>query len=95
MSWKEEFDKQFNPEFNGDEFKVVNLNGEYYLSGKVDDVKQFISDLRKKDEEELIKMMPREKKRSNEYEESYNATIDSSNSVIWRIKKLIKSYYKD
>ena len=63
-TWQEEFEEEYW--------------GKFGSSKTINDIKQFISDIRKKDEEELIKMLV------NEFFYDVN---------IIKLKKLIKDYY--
>jgi hypothetical protein len=76
--WEEEFDEKFG----------VEETTEYYqeLARRI---KQFISDLRKKDEEELIERLP------DKYpaEEGQDTSEVGFNTAVNYIKKLIKNYY--
>lgn len=89
MSWKEEYKKKFG------------LCSE--KSDKCDCYKElkFISDLRKKDEEELIKRLP-EKETINDEDliiqsDDYSmANVKNfGNKIVDDIKQRIKSYYKE
>jgi hypothetical protein len=77
MSWKEEFDeksKEVNNWINqdGSTFETTGMS--------IKETKQFISDLRKKDEEELIKEVKRRW---------------TTSDLELNMEQLIKDYYKD
>jgi len=82
-------------------YKYANDNGSFHTENPVSlktemierELKQLISDLRKHDEEELIKMLPEPRevyhnKGSEEFESAY-----AYNSALDEVKQLIKDYY--
>jgi len=82
-TWQEEFDEKSREVNNW-----INQDGSTFETTgmSIKETKQFISDLRKKDEEELIKMLDNKK----------NLTVAECewNSDIEIFKQLIKDYYK-
>jgi len=79
-TWQEEFDEQFI------DVIVFDSNGSYYKKFKegveLINIYKFISDLRKRDMEALIKMLPKD---------------DNSETFLYRnrVKKIIQDYYEN
>lgn len=80
-TWQEEFEQEYWGKFGST--KTIN------------DIKQFISELRKKDEEELIKMLPDYRMVFPEQDtEDIIKYKLGFNDGIQKIKQLIKDYYE-
>ena len=95
MSWEKQFDEEFKRGKNWDICLHWNDGKQPLIwSGEVESIKkniiQFIKDLRKKDEEELMKII-------NELNDC-GLTEDECGALgvnLWRVNKLIKDYYKE
>ncbi len=71
--WEKEFDEMFYD---------IDVRGAAVINSDTDTIKQFITDLRKKDMEELIK--------------EFNQYTDESNTISRKdFKQLIKDYYEE
>jgi hypothetical protein len=80
-TWQDDFEQEYWGKFGST--KTIN------------DIKQFISDLRKKDEEELIKMLPDYRMVFPEQDtEDIIKYKLGFNDGIQKIKQLIKDYYE-
>lgn len=75
MKWEEEYDK------------LADYADNYVC---FIEIKQFITDLRKKDKEELIKMLPVQDS-SEKYDSFYG---EGFNNCLNQVKQLIKEYYQ-
>jgi hypothetical protein len=91
QTWQERFYNKFG--LNGLHAKPVEYMEYEDVS---EEVKQFISDLRKKDEEELIKMLPDYRMVFPEQDtEDIIKYKLGFNDGIQKIKQLIKDYYEN